>query len=206
MAKEKRRGLLDIIRQIFGMSNNDDSESGYTEDDNGSSYKRPGTGDDLYRDSSGKKESTARDEISDEELFQQAGRLYLGKGCEPDISKATELFERSSEMGNAKASYILYKLHYKDVDEKKTSLKNLTNAANKKYYPAMYDLSIHLLYGDDIEKDVETAERMLSECAEHGHVGAISKLYYLFGTGFEVKQDKVKAEMYRSMLRTVKNG
>lgn len=210
MAKKNRKSPFDILLELLGFKRRDDDESGYKEIDGSSASSNPGTdkgtGIGPFGSFSGKVGITINDEILSEDLFRQAGRLYLGKGCDRDISKATDLFERSSKMGNAKSSYVLYKLQYQDAEKKKAALENLRNAANKKYCPAMYDLAIHFLYGDDVEKDTEMAVRMLQECAEHGHTGAISKLYYLFSAGSEVKRDKEKAEIYRSMLRTAKNG
>lgn len=65
----------------------------------------------------------------------------------------------------------------------------------------MYDLAIHLLYGDDVGKNIEKAIQLLDKCAEKGNQPAISKLFYLYRVGLGNKADRNKAEDYRNMLR-----
>ena len=140
-------------------------------------------------------------EISDEDLFNQGRKFYLGDGIAIDIPMAVELFTKSAELGNEKASYVLYKIYYHDQASKELAIQYLKKAADLNYIPAMYDLAIHLLYGDDIGKNITRAIQLLDKCAEKGNQPAISKLFYLYRVGLGKKADRNKAQYYRKMLR-----
>lgn len=140
-------------------------------------------------------------DISDETFFNQGRNFYLGEGSVIDIPKAMELFSKSAELGNKKACYVLYKIYYQTHAGKELAIQYLKKAADLNYLPAMYDLAIHLLHGDDTDKNTEEAIRLLDKCAEKGDQSAISKLFYLYRVGLGNKADRKKAEYYRGMLR-----
>lgn len=140
-------------------------------------------------------------DITSETLFNQGRKLYLGEGKDIDIPKAVELFSKSAELGNEKASYVLYKIYYQGQASIELAIQYLKKAADSNYLPAMYDLAIHLLHGDDMKKNTEEAIHLLNKCAEKGNQPAISKLFYLYRVGLGNKADRNKAEEYRKLLK-----
>ena len=139
-------------------------------------------------------------DISNEALFNQGRKFYLGEGIAIDIPKAVESFSKSAELGNVKASYVLYKIYYQNQASTEFAIQHLKKAADMNYLPAMYDYAIHLLYGDDVDKNTEKAIQLLDKCAKKGSQPAISKLFYLYRVGLGNKVDRKKAEEYRKLL------
>lgn len=135
---------------------------------------------------------------SAEGLYCLGKLCYLGRGVERNTSQAVELFSRSAEKGNYKAQYYLYRILYKDNPI--LAIDYLVKSATQNFEPAMYNLAIHLLYGDNIIKDVTSALGLLDECSKHGNRDAASKLYYMYMTGYEVGSDKNKAMHYKMLL------
>ena len=133
-----------------------------------------------------------------EGLYHLGMLCYLGRGVEKNISQAVEYFSRSAEKGNYKAQYFLYRILYKDNPI--AAVDCLVKSAAQNFEPAMYDLAIHLLYGDDIIKDVTRAIGLLEECSKNGNRDAASKLYYMYMTGYEVEPNKEKALHYKMLL------
>ncbi len=131
-------------------------------------------------------------------LYQMGRLYYLGNGVERSTAQAVEYLSRSAKKGYYKAQYFLYRILYKDNSRVATDY--LIKSAEQSYEPAMYDLAIHLLYGDDVKKDVYTAISLLEECAKLGNRDAASKLYYMYMTGYEVNSDKNKALHYKKLL------
>lgn len=135
---------------------------------------------------------------STEGLYHLGKLFYLGRGVEKNISQAVEYFSRSAEKGNYRAQYFLYRILYKDNPI--AAVDCLVKSAAQNFEPAMYDLAIHLLYGDDIIKDVTRAIGLLEECSKNGNRDAASKLYYMYMTGYEVAPNKEKALHYKMLL------
>ena len=133
-----------------------------------------------------------------EGLFRLGKLFYLGRGVKKNTSQAVEYFSRSAEKGNYRAQYYLYKILYKE--DPITAVDCLVKSATQNFEPAMYDLAIHLLYGDDIIKDVTRAMGLLEECSKHGNRDAASKLYYIYMTGYEVEPNKEKALFYKMLI------
>ena len=65
----------------------------------------------------------------------------------------------------------------------------------------MYEYSLHLLYGDDVSQDVDSAIKFLEEAALRDDKDAISKLAYIYSVGFKVNKDMNKAKIYKEKLR-----
>lgn len=104
-----------------------------------------------------------------------------------------------TEKNDRKAFFEIYKLTLHDDPE--NAIKNLEHSASLGYVPAKYDLAISFLYGDMVSKNVPEAVRLFKECAEQGHERSISKLAYMYITGYEVKRDKQKADTYKKMKK-----
>ena len=64
--------------------------------------------------------------------------------------------EYCADKDNTKAQYLLYTMNQAGSgdDKSDTSLFWCQKAAENGYAPAQYDLAIHYLYGDGIEKDI----------------------------------------------------
>ena len=116
-----------------------------------------------------------------------------------DLNKATDYFLKAASSGRAEANYMLYTLIYKYTDSKNDAITYLLRAVQQNYTPAIYDYSIHLLYGDDVSENVNYAIQLLDSIASKGHQDAIDKLHYMYYTGFKVAKNKEKANTYRSM-------
>ena len=187
----------------LAIEENSDSESQVGSDPNSMTLADDGNATDTAERIAFNQADSAEyiNEISDEDLFNQGRKLYLGDGIAIDIPMAMELFTKSAELGNEKASYVLYKIYYHDQASKELAIQYLKKAADLNYIPAMYDLAVHLLYGDDIGKNTARAIQLLDKCAEKGNQPAISKLFYLYRVGLGNKADRNKAEDYRKMLR-----
>ena len=135
---------------------------------------------------------------SAEGMFHLGKLYYWGYGVQKNTNQAVEYLSRSAEQGNYKAQYLLYRILYKDNPAVATGY--LSQSSAQKFEPAMYDMAIHLLYGDDVEKDVPSAVGLLEECEKRGNRDAASKLFYMYMTGYEVEMNKSKAQQYRNTL------
>lgn len=135
---------------------------------------------------------------SSEGMYQIGWYYYLGYGVEKDMNQAIHYFSKAAEDNNERALYALYKVLYQD--NANVAVDYLRRAADLKHVPAMYDMAIHLLYGDNVSKNVKTAIGLLEKCADKNYGSAISKLSYMYMVGYEVPADKEKAQNYKMML------
>lgn len=126
------------------------------------------------------------------EMFEQEGNV--------DIDFAKKYFERAAKEQHPESNYYLYKIFYSDSQTKQLALEYLKQAVDLKDLSAKYEYAIHLLYGDDVQKNVGLAIRLLEECADENMKDAIQKLNYMYSTGFEVSKDKDKAKIYKEKL------
>ena len=128
--------------------------------------------------------------------YYQLGRFYyLGLGVEKDVERAVKYFLSAAEKDHEEALYMLYRLMYRE--NKTRAVEYLRRSAAQGYVPAMYDYSLHLLYGDDIKKNVHEAILLMENCAALKYQDALSKLRYLYTVGYEVEANKEKAKKYR---------
>lgn len=120
------------------------------------------------------------------EALYQIGRFYLlGYGVERSYELAKDYLVDAAEMGHVKANFVLYKLL--DRDKPEIAVGYLRYAAGQGHPEAMYDLAIHLLYGESMPEDVPEAVRLLRKCAEMGNEAAVSKLRFLEKTGYRAE-------------------
>ena len=137
-------------------------------------------------------------DLGNREGLYHLGRFYyLGYGVDKNINYAVDFLSQAAEKKHEKALYILYKILYKS--NKEAAIGYLKKAAELRYDLAMYDYAVHQLYGDDVQKNVEEAVKLLEACAKYKHKGAISKLAYLYSTGNGISADKEKAQKYRDL-------
>lgn len=169
-------------------------------------------------------------------LYSLAVMYKEGTYYEKDLNKALGLLKIASEKGNVAADYLIADLLFEtDKDDealsylrkaadnnnvkaqcrlynelysenRKDAVGYLKKAAFLNYAPAMYEYSLHLLYGDDIDQDIDSAIRFMEEAAVKNDKDAISKLAYIYSVGFLVKKDTNKAQKYKSKIRGIDNG
>lgn len=138
------------------------------------------------------------DNGSNEGMYQIGWYYYLGYGVEKNVNQAIQYFTKAAEDNNERALYALYKILYQS--NANTALNYLRRAVDLKHIPAMYDMAIHLLYGDNVTKNINMAVKLLEECAANNNKSAISKLAYMYMVGYEVSVDKEKAQKYKMLL------
>ncbi|WP_029319291.1 tetratricopeptide repeat protein [Butyrivibrio sp. AE3004] len=125
----------------------------------------------------------------------------ISEDCnEVELDDCISYLKRASDKDHIQAQCRLYSTLYKDDKSKIEAIGYLKKAAFQNYPPAMYEYAMHLLYGDEVEKDIESAIRFLQTSADGGDKDAISKLVYLYTTGYEVERDEEKANHYRKMI------
>ena len=106
---------------------------------------------------------------------------------------------KAADRDNVKAQCRLYnELYSRNNNE---AINYLKKAAFRSYAPAMYEYSLHLLYGDNVDQDVDSAIKFLEEAASKKDRDAIGKLAYIYSVGYMVEKDINKAQMYKDMLR-----
>lgn len=126
-------------------------------------------------------------------LYQMACKLILEKQYDEAIAK----LEDAAKIDETQSCFKLYKLLYRNNSKRKEAIKYLKQASDNKYIPAMYEYSVHLLYGDDVKEDIDTAISMLEYCAEGDYLDAKSKLRYIYSVGYKVSKDRDRAKLYR---------
>jgi TPR repeat protein len=164
-------------------------------------------------------------------LYALAVMYKDGSYYQKDLDKAQGLLKMASEKGNSSADYLLAEMLLESGENKDEAIVYLRKAADnnvkaqcrlyrelyaknvneavdylkkaafKGYAPAMYEYSLHLLYGDDVSQDVDSAIKFLEEAALRDDKDAISKLAYIYSVGFKVNKDMNKAKIYKEKLR-----
>lgn len=116
-----------------------------------------------------------------------------------ESQEAIDHLRKAADNGNVKALCRLYSVLY--PTNASEAIAYLRKAAFLNCTPAMYEYSLHLLYGDDVEQDINSAIRFLEEAALRNDSDAICKLEYLYSTGFIVTKDVDKAKEYKAMIK-----
>ncbi|MCR5836007.1 MAG: sel1 repeat family protein [Lachnospiraceae bacterium] len=115
-----------------------------------------------------------------------------------------DCLRKAANNDNVKAQCRLYYELYKNKGDIDEAINYLKKAASLNYAPAMYEYSLHLLYGDDVEQDVEAAIKYMEAAAAEDEKDAISKLAYIYSVGYLVNKDVKKAKLYKDKLGGLK--
>ena len=131
------------------------------------------------------------------------GKEYItGKIIPSNIEKGYQLINEAADNGVSEAQYIMYNyyFHKNDMESSRKYLGMAVSLMNKQ---ALYEYAIHLLEGDLVSENVNKCIKVLEECANLGHIDAMRKLVYIFSTGYKVKKDFIKADIWRSKLNGI---
>lgn len=133
-------------------------------------------------------------------VFLLGCNYLFGNNDVINMESAQRCFEQIAGEDYPEAYFYLYKICYNDSKARKIALEHLKRAADLGVVSAKYEYAIHLLYGDDIEEDVQLSIQLLEKCAENGSVEALQKLKFMYMTGFKVSKDKEKARNYKEKI------
>ena len=131
-------------------------------------------------------------------------RCYIeGTGCEKDIDKALELFQKASDWGQGKASENLYKYYYYSNQyrphktDKELAKKYILLSVKQGNVDGNKDLAYHYYNGTELfEKNVFKAFDYYKQAADMGDIDACQQVAYMYENGIGCKRDPDKAKKY----------
>lgn len=113
------------------------------------------------------------------------GLNYLrGMGCRQDSYQAKQWLKMAADQGNHLAQTELSEL----LDDQTEAFRLLTQAAEKRYYRAEYNLGLRYLKGDGVDQNKDTAVVYFKQAAEQSHYEsevALVNMYFIDGGFFE---------------------
>lgn len=117
---------------------------------------------------------------------------------------SAELSEGVEEQ-DPRAAYQLYALKISGLQagDKAEALYLLKSAAVAGYAPAQYDLAIHYLYGEGIEKDFLKAVRYMEKAGSQNYFEAAQKLVTLYEAGTRIAKNPYRAEYWRQVAEGI---
>lgn len=111
----------------------------------------------------------------------------------------TEAIFYCADNGDVNSQYLLYSIYYKKADYKSAFLW-CVKAAENGNIQAQYDLGLHYLYGDIIDKDITKALSLLEQSAENGYQEANKKLVNLYRANTIIRINEQRAKYWADRL------
>jgi len=148
-----------------------------------------------------------KDSHDDKLQYRLGQMLYNGTGMDKDVQAAVSYLEKSAQLGNVNAQYLLGKVCLEtNIENPAQAIAWMTNAAEAGNAGAQYALGKLYRDGIHVEKDIQRAVTMFTTAAEQKNEYAAYQLGRLYLAGTDISKNVPEAVKWLTLSSDLGNA